>query len=82
MHQGGAFLLAVVLTGLPQSPPAPVAVSDEELSRGIRQVEEGDYDAAIVTLDATARRLAADARRGQDLSQAYLYLGIAYVGKG
>jgi len=59
--------------------PAP---SDPEVIRGIRQVDEGDYDAAIVTLDAASRRLAGDPARVQDLSQAYLYLGIAYVGKG
>jgi hypothetical protein len=50
--------------------------------RGIRQVEDGDYDPAIVTLDAAARRLAGDPARARDLSQAYLYLGIAYIGKG
>jgi len=59
--------------------PAP---SDSEVVKGIRQVDEGDYDAAIVTLDAASRRLAGDPARVRDLSQAYLYLGIAYVGKG
>jgi hypothetical protein len=56
--------------------------SDPEVLRGIRQVEDGDYDPAIVTLDAVARRLAGDPARTRDLSQAYLYLGIAYIGKG
>lgn len=59
--------------------PAP---SDPDVVKGIRQVDEGDYDAAIVTLDAASRRLAGDPARVRDLSQAYLYLGIAYVGKG
>jgi hypothetical protein len=58
------------------------SVGDAELQRGIRQVEDGDYDPAIVTLDAAARRLAGDPARARDLSQAYLYLGIAYIGKG
>jgi len=56
--------------------------SDAEVLRGIRQVEDGDYDPAIVTLDAAARRLSGDPARTRDLSQAYLYLGIAYIGKG
>jgi len=56
--------------------------SDPEVLRGIRQVEDGDYDPAIVTLDAVARRLSGDPARTRDLSQAYLYLGIAYIGKG
>jgi len=66
---------------------APIAAgqtvtSDAEVLRGIRQVEDGDYDPAIVTLDAAARRLTGDPARARDLSQAYLYLGIAYIGKG
>jgi len=66
---------------------APIAsaqppTTDAEVQRGIRQVEDGDYDPAIVTLDAAARRLTADPSRARDLSQAYLYLGIAYIGKG
>ncbi len=56
--------------------------SDPEVARGVQQVEEGDYDAALVTLDAAARRLAPDPARGADVSRAYLYLGVAHVGKG
>lgn len=58
------------------------APTDPELAKGIQQVEQGDYDAAIFTLDGAARRLAADPKRSQELSEAYLYLGIAYLGKG
>jgi hypothetical protein len=76
--------LAVALaTSLSWGPAfAQTATTDPELLRGIRQVDDGDYDPAIVTLDAAARRLAADPARSRDLSQAYLYLGIAYIGKG
>jgi tetratricopeptide (TPR) repeat protein len=52
------------------------------MAKGIQQVEEGDYDAAILTLDRAARRLAADPAKTELLSYAYLYLGIAYLGKG
>jgi hypothetical protein len=55
---------------------------DSDLAKGIKQVDDGDYDGAILTLDTTARRLATEPSRTRDLSQAYLYLGIAYVGKG
>jgi hypothetical protein len=66
----GAFLFA-------DSPQA-------ELAKGIKQVEEGDYNGAIVTLDsvASALRLSKDPAQSKDLAQAYLYLGIAYVGLG
>jgi hypothetical protein len=57
-------------------------VSDLDVQKGIRLVDDGDYDAAIVVLDTAARRLSGDASKVRDLSQAYLYLGIAYVGKG
>ena len=56
--------------------------SDPEVAKGIKQVDEGEYDGAILTLDTAARRLSGDPSRVKDLSQAYLYLGIAYVGKG
>jgi hypothetical protein len=75
-------LLALGLLGVSFPAPAQPAPSDPEVVKGLRQVDEGDYDAAIVTLDAASRRLAGDPSRVRDLSQAYLYLGIAYVGKG
>ena len=57
------------------------AASDADVIKGIQQVEDGEYDTAILTLDAAARRLAGQ-NKPRDLAQAYLYLGIAYFGKG
>ena len=74
----GLVLLVLVMPVLCSAQPA----SDFGLAEGMKQVEEGEFDNAIVTLDTAARRLAADPKRVRDLSQAYLYLGIAYVGKG
>lgn len=75
--------LPIALAVVSLLPAAVLAQADDpELARGITQVEEGDYDAAILTLDGAARRLAGDPARARDLSQAYLYLGVAYVGKG
>lgn len=62
------------------TPAAPV--TDPDVLKGIRLVDDGDYDAAIFTLDAATRRLAAQSPPSPDLSQAYVYLGIAYLGKG
>ena len=77
------LLLAVggLLVGPPVS-TAPRMADDPDVKEGVRLVETGDYDAAILTLDNAARRLAADPARVKDLSQAYVYLGIAYLGKG
>jgi hypothetical protein len=57
-------------------------VNDAEVKKGIQQVDDGDYDSAIFTLDTASRRLAAAKIDSNDLAQAYLYLGIAYLGKG
>jgi hypothetical protein len=53
-----------------------------DLAAGIHQVEEGDYAAAVITLDRAARGLAEQKEKTHDLARAYLYLGIAYVGLG
>lgn len=77
-----SFALVLLLTCPASYGQAPPTTTDPEVVKGIALVEEGDYDAAIVTLDKAARRLAEAKKQPQDLSQAYLYLGIAYVGKG
>jgi len=67
----------VVLAAIPlwaQSPP------DAELAAGVRLVEEGDFEKAVVTLDGVTRRLRGDPARVQELGRAHLYLGVAYVG--
>jgi tetratricopeptide (TPR) repeat protein len=75
-----ALLLGLVIgPELMAQSPTP---KDAEVAKGVKAVDEGDYDAAILTLDNAARRLAADPTKVKDLSEAYLYLGIAYVGKG
>lgn len=80
---GKALCLCLVVglaaPGMAGAQPPP---TDPEIVKGMRQVDEGDYDAAIVTLDTAARRLSSDPGKTRELSHAYLYLGIAYVGKG
>jgi len=76
-----SLVLTIALAAIP-SVVAQDAVTDPEVAKGIEQVENGDFDAAIFTLDTAARRLADDPDQAHDLSRAYLYLGIAYVGKG
>jgi tetratricopeptide (TPR) repeat protein len=81
MRQGIAVLCVALLVN-PAMLSAQDKTTDAEVLKGISQVENGDYDQAIFTLDTACRRLAADPERKGDLSQAYLYLGIAYFGKG
>jgi tetratricopeptide (TPR) repeat protein len=75
-------ILSLALSGWPVMQSSQPWASEPEVAKGIQLVEEGDYDAAILTLDRAARRLAADPAKTEVLSYAYLYLGIAYLGKG
>ncbi len=52
---------------------------DPDLEAGIRQVDEGNFEAGITKLDAVARRLKAAGDKPLQLSRAYLYLGIAHL---
>lgn len=74
--------LSLGLAFSPISTSAEAPPTDPEVVKGIKLVDDGDFDAAILTLDNAARRLATDPKKVNELSQAYLYLGIAYVGKG
>ena len=74
-----SVLLSLSLAALPALAQVP---ADPDVAKGVKQVDEGDYDAAILTLDNAARRLSADPSKSRELSYAYLYLGIAYMGKG
>jgi hypothetical protein len=67
-----ALLLAVPFQA-PETKPR-----DADLLAGITLVREGDFEAAVLRLDAAVRRLEAGGPR-PDLARAYLYLGIAYL---
>jgi hypothetical protein len=69
-----------LITLLPVRIGAQAQPDDLELASGIRQAQAGDFAAAIVTLDAAARRLAADGGRPTELARAYAYLAVCYIG--
>ncbi|HET7746837.1 MAG TPA: hypothetical protein VFM29_06025, partial [Vicinamibacteria bacterium] len=74
------MVLAVVLALSPAGLPG--ADVDPEIAKGIQLVEDGEYDAAIVVLDAATRRLAAAGAPSRALGDGFLYLGVAYLAKG
>ncbi len=82
MYRKALCFLLLDLLAVPVPLLSAQASADPDVTKGIALVDEGDYDGAILTLDNAARRLSADKSRVNDLSQAYLYLGIAYIGKG
>jgi hypothetical protein len=78
MRRALAFLLACTLTAsstLAQPTPSP----EQEAADGIRQVKEGDFENAVVTLDSAVRRLEGQPERERLLVQALLQLGVALV---
>jgi hypothetical protein len=53
--------------------------TDPEVEAGIRQVQEGDFETAVVTLEAASRRLSRDTPHSPLLVRAAVSLGVAYV---
>ena len=80
-HPGTVFALAFLLAVEPARAQAP-ASADPDIARGIKLVEDGDYDGAIVVLDSATRRLSAGGASSRALGEAFLYLGVAYLAKG
>ena len=58
---------------------AQEAPSDPEVEAGVRQVQEGDFETAVITLEAAFRRLALDAAHAPLRVRAAVHLGIAHV---
>ena len=64
------------------TPATAASAQQADLATGVRQVQNGDFEQALLTLDIVARQFAPDAGKSKDLAQAYLYMGVAYVGLG
>jgi hypothetical protein len=77
------FAMALVLALLlPSSAPAQPTDAEARLAAGIRELEEGDLEAAVVTLDGAVQRLKGDPTRRKDLARAHLHLSVARLGLG
>ena len=76
-----AFAMALVSALLFPTPTLPQQTDAEtRLANGIRELEEGSLDAALVTLDGAVQRLKGDPARRKDLARAHLYLAVARLG--
>src|SRR5688572_7183624 len=87
MSRRVAVILTVFVFAIGVAAPVAVPSAEErpgaaDLALGLKQAEDGDYSLAVITLDRAARALAGEPGRARELGQAYLYLGIAYVGLG
>jgi hypothetical protein len=68
--------LSVGVAAVAQAPPQ----GPDLLKKGIAQVEEGDLENAVITLDDAVRRLSTEAGHEKDLATAHLYLAMAHLG--
>jgi hypothetical protein len=73
---GVVVAMAMAIVGA--QTPAPA----DDLSKGIQQVKEGNFEGGLLTLDGVVSALSSssDANAVRDRAQAHLYLGVAYVG--
>jgi hypothetical protein len=77
------FAMALVAALLSPSSASPQPTDAEaRLAAGIRELEEGDLEAAVVTLDGAVQRLKGDPARRKDLARAHLHLSVARLGLG
>jgi hypothetical protein len=77
-HRALAAMLVAVMT--PIAPPAVHAQpAPPELAAGIRQAQSGDFDAAVITLEAVVARTS-PGLTPKDRGRALLYLAVAYHG--
>jgi hypothetical protein len=75
-----ALAAAIVALMIPIAPPPVLAQSaPSELATGVRQAQSGDFDAAVITLEAVVARGGAGLS-AKDKARAYLYLSVAYHG--
>lgn len=73
-----ALLLAATLVA-GEVPQDLATAQDPAVRSGIALVREGDFEAALASLDEAVRRLSVAPQPDPDLPVAYLYLGIAYL---
>lgn len=69
------FLAAVLSFSL----AGPCLAEDAGLAQGLQQIREGDFESAVVTLEAASRRLEAESGQQREAAQARLQLGVARV---
>jgi hypothetical protein len=77
MRRAAVSLLLVVLAcpSFAQPPMTP----EQEAAEGIRQVEQGDFETAVITLDSAIKRLDGQPGRQPLVQNALLQLGVALV---
>jgi hypothetical protein len=83
MRRGVAWALILACTAAPAASAASAAqetaTAESGVATGVRQVEEGDFEAAVATLEAAIPRLRGDPARVPLLVQADIQLAVAHT---
>jgi hypothetical protein len=79
MRRAAASLLIVALVCPSVVLAQPALTPEQEAAEGIRQVEQGDFETAVITLDSAIKRLDGQHGRQPLVQNALLQLGVALV---
>jgi hypothetical protein len=79
MRRVAASLLVAALACPAAVFPQATMTPEQEAAEGIRQVEQGDFETAVVTLDSAIKRLDGQPGRQPLVQNALLQLGVALV---
>src|SRR5437764_11296859 len=74
-----AVLAAFSCSTVPAIAQEPATTAEAAVAAGVRQVEEGDFEGAVATLEAANARLRGDPGTVRLLVQADIQLAVAYV---
>jgi len=80
MKRLGLFLSLALVVSPSRGLAAAASDAEERLAAAVRQVEQGDFEAAIPALEAVVGQTSTAASQSKLLARAYLYLAIAYLG--
>jgi hypothetical protein len=79
MRRAAAALLLLTLVSPNLGRAQASMTPEQEAAEGIRQVEQGDFETAVITLDSAVKRLDGQPGRQALLQNALLQLGVALV---
>jgi hypothetical protein len=79
MRRAAACLLLLVLACPSLVLSQPSMTPEQEAAEGIRQVEQGDFETAVITLDSAIQRLDGQPGRQALVQNALLQLGVALI---
>ena len=79
MRRAVSWVLILACSAAPAAVQETTASAESGIATGVRQVEEGDFEGAVTTLESAIARLRGDPQRVRLLVQADIQLAVAHV---